>query len=77
LPGVATGILLVFVLTISSFVTPQLLGGGRVFLMATEIYDQATYTLDWPFAAAIAFLLRIWFGIVIAIYTRVLGRLEA
>lgn len=77
LPGIATGVLLVFVLTISSFVTPQLLGGGRVFLMATEIYDQATYTLDWPFAAAVSFLLLVLFGVVIAIYTRILRRLEA
>lgn len=76
LPGIATGVLLVFVLTISSFVTPQLLGGGRVFLMATEIYDQATYTLDWPFAAAISFLLLALFGIVIGIYTRILRRLD-
>lgn len=72
LPGIATGVLLVFVLTISSFVTPQLLGGGRVFLMATEIYDQATYTLDWPFAAAVSFLLLILFGAVIAIYSRII-----
>ena len=76
LPGIATGVLLVFVLTISSFVTPQLLGGGRVFLMATEIYDQATYTLDWPFAAAVSFLLLMLFGAVVAIYGRILRRLE-
>jgi putative spermidine/putrescine transport system permease protein len=75
-PGIATGCLLVFVLTISSFVTPQLLGGGRVFLMATEIYDQATYTLDWPFAAAVSFLLLVLFGMVITGYTRILRRLE-
>ncbi|HET7094139.1 MAG TPA: ABC transporter permease [Thermomicrobiales bacterium] len=77
LPGIVTGCLLVFVLTISSFVTPKLLGGGRVFLMATEIYDQATYTLNWPFAAAISFLLLVLFGIVIAVYTRILRWLEA
>jgi putative spermidine/putrescine transport system permease protein len=70
-------VLLVFVLTINSFVTPQLLGGGRVFLMATEIYDQVAYTLDWPFTAAISFLLLFLFGLVIAIYTHVLRRLEA
>lgn len=76
-PGIATGCLLVFVLTISSFVTPQLLGGGRVFLMATEIYDQATYTLDWPLAAAISFVLLVLFGVVIAVYTRILRRIES
>jgi len=76
LPGVATGCLLVFVLTISSFVTPQLLGGGRVFLMATEIFDQATYTLNWPFAAAISMLLLLLFGGLIFGYTRLQRALE-
>lgn len=76
LPGIATGSLLVFVLTISSFVTPRLLGGGRVFLMATEIYDQATYTLNWPFAAAISFILLILFVGVIVGYGRVLRSIE-
>lgn len=70
-PGIATGCLLVFVLTISSFVTPKLLGGGRFFVMATEIYEQATLTLNWPFASAISFLLLLIFGVFIVVYLRV------
>lgn len=76
IPGIATGCLLVFVLTISSFVTPRLLGGGRVFLMATEVYNQATYTLNWPFASAISFVLLILFGVVITAYVRMLRSIE-
>ena len=57
LPGVALGCLLCFVQAISSFITPQLLGGGRVFLVATEIYDTAMITLNWPLSAAISMLL--------------------
>lgn len=77
LPGVATGCLLVFVLAISSFVTPQLLGGGRFFVMATEIYDQATATLNWPFASAISFVLLMIFGVFIAAYSRAQRAIDA
>lgn len=76
LPGVLTGCLLSFVLTISSFVTPSLVGGGRVSVMATEVYEQATSTLNWPLAASISVVLLICFSSVIVLYQRAIGVLR-
>ncbi|MFC5992046.1 ABC transporter permease [Limoniibacter endophyticus] len=76
LPGVALGCLLCFVLAISSFITPKLLGGGRVFLLATEIFDQAVIQLEWPRAAATSVIVLIIFGIALAIYSRVVRRFD-
>jgi len=76
MPGVLTAALLVFVLTISSFITPSLVGGGRVFVLATEIYTQAKFTLNWPLAAALSMLLLALFSLLIAVYLRAVRRLE-
>ena len=70
LPGILTAFLLVFVLSISTFITPRLLGGGSVQVLATEIYDQTTGLLNWPFAAALSVILLILFGLIIAVYQR-------
>lgn len=76
LPGIFTGFLLVFVLAISAFVTPRLMGGGRVFILATEIYNEATQTLNWPLASALAMILLILFGALVLIYQRIVRRID-
>lgn len=54
LPAALGAWLLAFVLGVSAFVSPKLMGGGRVFLLSTHIYDAATQTLDWPVASALS-----------------------
>ena len=74
MPGIVVGALVSFVLAISSFVTPNLLGGGRVAVLAKTIYEEALETLDWPFAAAVAVILVVVFGIALLGYERLARR---
>jgi putative spermidine/putrescine transport system permease protein len=76
LPGILLGCLLTFVLSVSSFVTPQLLGGGRVNLLATEIYNQAIVTLDWPVAAALSLVVLAVFGTALFAYGRLASAVD-
>ena len=57
MPGVLSGSLIVFGLSASSFAIPGLLGGRRLKMMATLIYDEYLHELNWPLGAAIALLL--------------------
>lgn len=77
LPGVALGCMLTFVIAVSAYVTPALLGGGRVFLIATEIYTQALETLNWPLASAMSVLLLVVFLVALTLYSRLARRLGA
>lgn len=57
LPGILVGFNLVFVLSISAFVTPRLVGGTRVAMIGSLIYERIMTELNWPFGAAMAFIL--------------------
>ena len=57
LPGVSAGCALVFVLSLGFFITPALLGGGRVIMVSMLIEQQVREFLDWPFAAALSTVL--------------------
>lgn len=57
LKGVAAGTALVFILALSAFITPALLGGSRVIMITNLIYTQVSQVLDWPFAAALSVII--------------------
>ena len=53
-PGIASGALVVFAWTLSAFATPELLGGGRVKMIANVVKDLALDAFNWPGSAAFA-----------------------
>ncbi len=57
LPGLLSGSLIVFGLAASSFAIPGLLGGRRLKMVATVVYDEYLNSLNWPLGAAIAVIL--------------------
>jgi putative spermidine/putrescine transport system permease protein len=74
LPGIVAGTILVFVLTISSYVIPSLLGGFKVLTVPILVIRTITELFNWPGGSAFAIL---FFAITIAVlwaYLRVVGR---
>jgi putative spermidine/putrescine transport system permease protein len=55
-PGLAAATSLCFALSLGAFLFPQMLGGGRVQVLATAIYDRIQASYDVPSAAALAVL---------------------
>jgi putative spermidine/putrescine transport system permease protein len=57
LPGIAIAAVLCFILCMNAFATPVLLGGPRFHMMAPLLFWAFSTDNNWPFAAAIAFIL--------------------
>jgi spermidine/putrescine transport system permease protein len=56
-PGIAAGSILVFIPCLGAYLTPDLLGGGRVVLVGNLVQNQFTTARDWPFGSAVSMLL--------------------
>lgn len=56
-PGLVSGSVIVFLLSLNSFITPALLGGGFVEMVALFIYEHAINLNNLPLGAAAAMLL--------------------
>jgi len=56
MPGIVSGSLIVFAWTLSAFPTPEMLGGGKVKMIANVVRDLGLDSFNWPGAAAFAML---------------------
>ena len=54
LPGLISGCLLVYCLSISAFVTPALMGNSRERMAGQQIYDEVLVSFNWPGASSLS-----------------------
>ena len=70
MPGVMSGALLVFVLSLGFFVTPALLGGGRVLMISEYITYQIQEFLNWGLGSALSVALLVATALVLLVAAR-------
>ncbi|MBT4239912.1 MAG: ABC transporter permease [Oceanospirillaceae bacterium] len=73
LPGLFAGIVLVFILSLGFFVTPALLGGGRVQMLAQRIESTITIYSNWGAASALGVVLLLLALVMIWLMNSVFG----
>lgn len=59
MPGVISGITLVFLPAVSSFFIPKLLGGGQYFLIGNVIENQFITVGEWSFGSAVSMIIAV------------------
>lgn len=74
MPGVVSGIILVFIPCLGSFLTPDLLGGANAVMIGNVIERQFKAANDWPFGGALSFLLMYATFFALAVRSALAGR---
>jgi spermidine/putrescine transport system permease protein len=74
LPGIVSGCLLAFILSMGTFLTPALLGGTDSEMIGNLIARQFSSSRDWPFGSALSFLLLYLTFIILWVRASLAGR---
>ncbi len=69
-PGLVAGAILTFVPAVGSYITVELMGGGRVNMIGRSIAAQFSDTANWPFGSAMALVLMVIVTIAAVVYFR-------
>ena len=75
LPGVIAGSLLTFIPAVGDFITADVIGSGNpeVFMVGNIIQNKFLFSLDYPAAAALGFVLVALVMVLVTVYTRLVG----
>lgn len=72
-PGVGAGCILVFILSIGYYITPEIVGGTSGTFISNRIAYHISYSLNWGLGAALASILFIAVSVLYYLYDRMIG----
>lgn len=70
LPGVVAALVLVFVPVVGAFITPDIMGGGKIEMIGTLINRQFGVSRNWPFGSSMSLVLMLMVLIGVIAYFR-------
>jgi ABC-type spermidine/putrescine transport system permease subunit I len=76
LPGLLAGLVLVFVLCLGFYITPAILGGGRVVMIAQRVSDSVSLYPTWGPASALGAVLLLLTTLILVSFSRLLRRYQ-
>jgi putative spermidine/putrescine transport system permease protein len=75
MPGVAAGVVIVYLFELTSYIVPGLLGGGYADMIANLIYNKAMRSFEYNFASAAAVITLVLSGIIVFSLNKLFDRL--
>jgi putative spermidine/putrescine transport system permease protein len=73
-PGILSGVVVIFAMAASAFATPAIIGGRRLKVASTLAYDEFLNTLNWPLGATVAVILLATLMVIILTANRMIER---
>lgn len=74
-PGIVASAILVFSLSVSSYLVPILISGPRTQVLPIAIFSYASELLNWPMASAMALVLLLVVGAITYAFSTIAGRI--
>ena len=72
LPGILASSIIVFIFALGFFITPAILGGGKIVMVAEYIYIQMFQTSNWGFGAALSISVLLLVGLLAGILLKII-----
>jgi putative spermidine/putrescine transport system permease protein len=76
IPGIAAGVIIVYLFEVTAYIIPALLGGGYYDMVANLIYSKAMGAMDYPLSSAVAMTMLIISGVIVFSLQKAFGWLS-